>query len=382
MRILHVVQYDLDELKGGIQRYVNDLAYIQSKAGHSVTIFSCAKRKAILHKEQITIKRFSYFEIFRTPISIGMLLASLVEKYDIIHLHIQFPIVAEIIGVLAKIKNKPIVVTYHNEIDLLMNTRLRKISYFIWSRTLLKLLLKISDAIIVTTRNFAATSTNLKYVSKEKIYVIPCGILLNKIAYAQISNTKHTNKITDGNYILYVGRLKPEKGIHLLLEAISMLKKDGIKIQLYIVGEASRKDEIEYKIMLEQIIQSLNINEFVKFFENVSDEMLPNFYFNAKALVLPSLSRLEGFGIVQLEAMAHSTPLIVSNIDGPNSVAKEAAIFVEPNNVKELYVAIKKIINDYNLRGELANNAFKKAREYDWNILYKEIEKVYRKVLR
>lgn len=366
LKILHVVQYDFETLTGGIQKYVKELAEIQSKDGNEVIIFSCSNCNTITYLNNITIQRFRYFEMFRTPISLTMILKFIKTKVDIVHIHAQFPIVGELIALLAKLKGIPVITTYHNEVDLTKIALFSRIAYIIWSKTLLKILLSISNYIIVTTNEFASTSSILSKVDKDKIHFIPCGIFITK--------TEITNE--PKNYLLYVGRIKPEKGIHILLQALALSKQNGLNLYLYIVGEASRIDEIEYKRELDVLIKDLDIQERVKFFGKVSEEQLEHLYKHAIALVLPSISRLEGFGIVQLEAMAHGVPVIVSDISGPKSVSKGASIVVKPNDPYDLYKSILTVI-DKDIRNSLAKSALERVLEYDWNALYKRIKKLY-----
>ncbi|MFN3605558.1 MAG: glycosyltransferase, partial [Leptonema sp. (in: bacteria)] len=99
LNILHIVQYDFYNFKGGIQRYVKELSEIQAFNGHNVTVYSCSKQPTTEEANGVTIKRFNYFEVFRTPISISMILSLLKEeRFDIIHIHAQFPLVAELVS--------------------------------------------------------------------------------------------------------------------------------------------------------------------------------------------------------------------------------------------------------------------------------------------
>ena len=373
LNILHIVQYDFYHFKGGIQRYVKELSKVQASNGHNVVIYSCSKQPTTEEVNGVTIKRFNYFEIFRTPISISMILSLLKERADIIHIHAQFPLVAEFASLIAWLRHIPIVVTYHNEVDLLNMSLLTKLAYKIWSATLLKTMLYLSKIIIVTTKEFALTSpvlSNSKY--KEKIHIIPIGIFIDK----RSNNYNNTNNtISNKNYLLYVGRIKPEKGIHILIEAIYLLKEINIEMNLLIIGEATRYDELKYKAELEKLVSSLKLDKNVIFYGSVSDEELDTYYKNAIALVLPSISRLEGFGIVQLEAMKHGIPIIVSDLPGPRSVSEGISIPVKPHPY-DLSQAILKVLNN-GYREKIRTLSFQKIQEYDWDKISDKIEYLY-----
>jgi rhamnosyl/mannosyltransferase len=360
-------------LKGGIQRYVKDLSELQATKGYNVTIYSCSKTPNKTVVNNVTIKRFNYFEIFRTPIAIGMIISLLRDKFDIIHIHAQFPLVAELISLIAKLKGIPIIITYHNEVNLINESLFARIAYNIWSNTLLKLMLSLSNIIIATTKEFALTSNILNnHKFNKKIKVIPCGILY-KTSDITLTNNNY--------YLLYVGRIKPEKGIHVLIEALYILKKEkNLELDLVIIGEYTRKDELEYKNELEQLSIKLDLLKNIKFTGSVSDDELEAYYNGALALVLPSLNRLEGFGIVQLEALKHGIPIIVSDIEGVRNVAKNISITVKPNNPHDLANSILKIMDPY-IRENIKRLSLEKVKEYDWNNLIEKINELYMDVI-
>jgi len=371
LNILHVVQYDFKTLKGGIQRYVKDLSELQAERGYNVTIYCCSKSTGKEVINGITIKRFNYFDILRTPISLSMIISFLKERFDIIHIHAQFPFVAELIALIAKLKGIPIVITYHNEAELASNSPIIKIVYNIWKNTLLKMMLDLSNLIITTNEEFVMTSRILNKIKyNKKIKTIPCGILYTN------KHIKVSNKYQPRDYLLYVGRIKREKGLHLILEALFILKKRNINLDLIIIGEATRDDELKYKDELENLINKFDLTKNVRFTGYVSDEELDDYYANALALILPSINRLEGFGIVQLEAMKHGIPIIVSDIPGPRSVSKGLSILFNLNDAVSLSNAILKAMDPV-LRENIRHKSFEIIKEYDWTKLIDKIEELY-----
>ena len=377
LNILHIVQYDFETFKGGIQRYVKDLSELQKAKGHNVTVYSCSKTEGKEVVNGVIIKRFNYFEIFRTPISPSMIISLLKEKerFDIIHIHAQFPIIAELTTLIAKLKNIPIVITYHNEAELASNSFFTKIIYNIWKNTLLKMMLDLSNLIITTNEEFTITSRILnKKRYGKKIRIIPCGIV-------HINNhIKISNKYHQRDYLLYVGRIKKEKGLHIILEALSILKKRNIDLDLIIVGEATRDDELKYKNELEDLINRFDLTKNIRFVGSVSDYELNDYYANALALILPSINRLEGFGIVQLEAMRYGIPIIVSDIPGPRNVAKGLSVLFNPNNAVSLSNAILKVMDPI-VRENIRKLSLEIIKEYDWNRLIDKIERLYMDII-
>ncbi|MEM4275773.1 MAG: glycosyltransferase family 4 protein [Candidatus Nitrosocaldus sp.] len=367
MKILHICEYDYYKFIGGIPKYVKELSEIQA-SHNDVTVFSCSKDKSYEVINNVKIKRFSYFELLRVPISLSMCIAFLTIKTDIVHIHHTYPIVGEIISILAKLRGIPIIATIHNEPHLLNNSFATRIAYNIWKYVLVKISFSLSNILIATTKDFADTSDILKDF-KDKLHVIPIGIH---------NNIKKRVYKKDEDYLLFVGRIVPEKGLHILIEALRDIDKNII---LKIVGDYSRSDEISYKKKLDDMIEEYRLHHRVRFLGRVSDAELDLLYDNARALVMPVLTRSDSFGIVQLEAMIHGLPIITSNIAGVREVAYGAAILVEPNNPKALADAIIKIL-DNKVRDELSRITYEVSKRYEWSNIYKEIEYIYAKILK
>jgi glycosyltransferase involved in cell wall biosynthesis len=110
-----------------------------------------------------------------------------------------------------------------------------------------------------------------------------------------------------------------------------------------IVGDGEERDR------LERLTKKLNVHEYVKFTGFIRFEELVKIYAESSVLVLPSITRLENFGIVLLEAIACRTPVIASKIPGVmDLVTNENGLLVEPKSVEGLAEAIISIIHDEN----------------------------------
>lgn len=390
LKILHISEYDYHAFTGGVPRYVKELSELQAEYGHDVCVFSCYNGSG--HSRYITvnnvkIRRFRYFEFLRVPVSLEMCIAFLrmKEKPDIVHIHHTYPIVGEIITILSKLRRIPVVTTVHNEPVLLNNSILNRIAYMLWRNILAKISFGLADAIIVTTRDFAETSDIFRSMT-NKLYEIPIGIDLYRIDtnYSMEIGVIEGSRDRDRSYLLYVGRLVPEKGLHVLIDALKIVKSSSIKsssIMLYVVGPWERDDEVEYKRELDRMIEAYNLHENITFLGRISDDELHRMYGGARALIVPSLTRRDNFGIVQLEAMAHGVPVIVSDLPGLRVVAGDAAIVVRTGSAQELAEAILRIMDD-RVREEMSRKALERIRRYDWHAIYRNIEELYRRMCR
>ena len=104
-------------------------------------------------------------------------------------------------------------------------------------------------------------------------------------------------------------------------------------------------------------------------------EALRIFYDLAKIFVFPSL--YEGFGLPPLEAMAHGTPVVTSNVSSLPEVVGEAAVMVNPVNVFEIMHAMHRVLTDQPLREVLKQRGYEQSQKFTWEEPVKRLLQVY-----
>lgn len=166
--------------------------------------------------------------------------------------------------------------------------------------------------------------------------------------------------------ILHVGHNNLYKNVEGLIKAISLLGKD---IKLVKVGPISRG---QFKLL-----KKLKI-DFVQFLD-LSEEELMQVYNAVDLLVYPSWH--EGFGLSVLEAMASGCPVICSNIGALLEVTSEAAIKIAPDDISSIAKAIKKVLENPQLRQELIGKGFRQAGKFNWEDAACETAEVYKSIL-
>jgi glycosyltransferase involved in cell wall biosynthesis len=162
-----------------------------------------------------------------------------------------------------------------------------------------------------------------------------------------------------GAYIVYVGTLQPRKNLSRLLDAFATLAKQGREVHLVIAG----KKGWLYEPLFAQVRQ-LGLEGLVHFTGYVPQEDLPTLISAARVFVLPSL--YEGFGFPVLEAMACGTPVVCSNVASLPEVAGEAAILVSPHDTTQLVQALSRVLDDAQLRHELAQKGLQQVTRFSW----------------
>lgn len=221
-----------------------------------------------------------------------------------------------------------------------------------WHWMLQHVIQHAAQRIVVPSPSVAEAARQWAGVPAEKIEIIP-----NAVEIAEFSLPRRN---PPGKRVGFIGRLDPIKRIEDLIAAISLLKED---ISLDIFGEGPQRREIE------SLIDRLNLHHPVDLHGAVSGsaEALAGI----DVLVLPS--EAEGFGLVLIEAMAASVPVIGANVPGIRDVIRDRAngLLVPPRDPRALADAIEKVLSDPSLREKLTAGGRASVRErFAWPKVY------------
>src|SRR5579862_5973532 len=180
-------------------------------------------------------------------------------------------------------------------------------------------------------------------------------------------------------FLLYAGRVSPHKNVVRMIEAFSALKTELERDQAYpdlkliIIG-----DDLSGNPDLRRTVVRSGVQNDVRFLGFIPIEVLRIFYDEAKIFVFPSL--YEGFGLPPLEAMAHGTPVVTSNVSSLPEVVGNAAVLVHPENVFEIMRALHRVLLDQPLREKMKERSYKQAARFSWDISVRRMRAVYREV--
>ena len=180
-------------------------------------------------------------------------------------------------------------------------------------------------------------------------------------------------------FLLYAGRVSPHKNVVRMIEAFSALKteleKDQVfpDLKLIIIG-----DDLSGNPDLRRTVIRSGVQNDVRFLGFVPIEVLRIFYDAAKIFVFPSL--YEGFGLPPLEAMAHGTPVVTSNVTSLPEVVGNAAVLVNPENVFEIMRALHRVLLDQPLREKMKQRSSKQVTKFSWEKSVCRIIEAYQNV--
>jgi glycosyltransferase involved in cell wall biosynthesis len=304
--------------------------------------------------------------VFRNPLianpRIYYKVVRLLKGYDIIHFHGPFPLVGDVV----LSSNVRFIFTYHYDIELrdtILNSIARVYSYFLLSKTLRK-----AKIVTASSKYFIEESPYLKSFL-HKVKDLPLGV--------DTSLLSPTFKYDP--QIVFIGRIIPEKGIDVLIKAFELLSRSNSELRLFVIGKPV---DIKYWSYLRQYVWRKNLRGKVIFTGYLPKDKLVGKLTNSSALVLPSLTRLDSFGIVLLEANSLAIPVVSSNIvPGARELVEKArsGISVPPGNHYALAEAIEKVLEnpkEYGVRGREYV-----VRNHDWSVVMEKARQIYRLAL-
>lgn len=208
------------------------------------------------------------------------------------------------------------------------------------------------------------------------IEIIPNGINLNNLR-SKISNLKNKERKT----IITTSRLVLKNGVDILIEAISILKKEGLSgsFQCHILGAGPDEEK------LKDLARILGVQDEVIFLGHIDPEAIYRYLANADIFVRPS--RSEGLGSSFLEAMGVGLPVIGTPVGGipdflkdPSEVGEDRAtgLFAKTEDPKDLADKIRILINDENLAQKIAWNGKNLAlAEYSWDNIANKMRLIF-----
>jgi spore coat protein SA len=197
--------------------------------------------------------------------------------------------------------------------------------------------------------------------------------------YGELAKQEIKNIINfenDKTYLLYVGRLTPEKGVHVLIEAFVQLVQKMPNARLIIAGSSFFEGAAKTAYQQSLIVLAKPANHAILFTGFIAHEKLKYLYSAADLVIFPSIWQ-EPFGLVVLEAMASGTCLVASKVGGVPEVIQDGVngILVEANNPSALTQSLLSILNDAERKSQIEQAARQKIeRTYTWNQLVLKFE--------
>lgn len=220
---------------------------------------------------------------------------------------------------------------------------------------------------IVTISKSSADSIRRRYgVPKEKITVAYLGVE---------SEFRSTGKRYDAPlpYFLFVGALKPGKNVPMMLRTFAdFLKRSKNLYDFLLIGSDYWLDP-----SIPATISSLGLRDRVKVMGFVDDKTLATYYRGAEALL--SVSRIEGFGLPVVEAMACGCPVIGTTQGSHPEVIGNNGLLVDPDDEKSLVEAMKRLTRDRTMRKRMVTRGITRAGSFTWSGFTKTVLEIVKR---
>ena len=271
------------------------------------------------------------------------------------------------------------VVTCHDLINLIKPETFKgRASFPLVSMTLWKWAvqgMRQADHVIAVSSHTKQDTVEHLSISPDKITAIPNAVdkIFHCLPPDQIQAVRRRYQLSAETLcLLNVGSNNARKNISTILNAVAQLVKKAIPIHFWKVGA-------DFTTAQKQFIQSHQLDQYVSYLGKPDEATLIQLYNAADCLMAPSV--YEGFGLTILEAMACGTPVITANVSAMPEVAGDAAILVNPLNVREMVQAVDHLYTHADQRLTLARKGLDRVQQFTWENTAEQVAQVYEKVL-
>ena len=356
--------------EGGIEIVVKELCTRMAKNGYTVTCYnrsghhvSGAEYDKKTEYEGINQKCVPTIEkkgLAAVSSSFFAALYSAFGKYNVVHIHAEGP---AFFSWLPKLLGKRVIVTVHG-----LDWQREKWKSGFGSKFIKqgeKNAVKYADEIIVLSKGVHDYFRN-QYGRETRF--IPNGVNRPEIRKAELITDKFG--LTKDSYILFLGRLVPEKGIRYLIEAFKNVKTEK---KLVIAGGSSDTDSF-----MKELKELAKDDKRIIFTGFVQGQMLEELYSNAYIYTLPS--DLEGMPLSLLEAMSYGNCCLVSDIQECTEVGEDKALIFKKSNVQDLQNKLQEACDRAEKIMELKQQAADYiCKKYNWDDVVEETLKLYKR---
>ncbi len=317
MKILEVLTYYRPWMSG-LTIYVERLSRALVQQGHDVTVLTSQYDDSLPQYDVV-----DGVKVVRIPVALrvskGVIMPSfgpmawkLAQQTDVIHLHLpQFD--APGVATRGRLLGKPVVLTYHCDLQLPEGFFNRMVDKVVWAQN--RLAGALADAVVTYTRDYGTHSPYLKAYLGRKLQIIPPPVELAPCTEADVLAFREQYRLDGHKVIGIAARLATEKGVEVLLNALPhILKKHPEAIVLHAGPYQDIIGEEAYAAKLAPLFEKYKNQYFL--LGNLDGAALTAFYKNLDVLTVTSLNSTESFGLVQIEAMRNGVPVAACALPG------------------------------------------------------------------
>ncbi|MCP4363139.1 MAG: glycosyltransferase family 4 protein [Chloroflexi bacterium] len=349
MKILEVLTY-YRPWTSGLTIYVERLSRALVQQGHDVTVLTSQydpDLPAYDLADGVKVVRVPVmFRVSKGVImpGIGPMAWKLAKRADVIHLHLpQFD--APGIALRGRLMGKPVVLTYHCDLQLPQGTFNHLVDRVVLSMN--QAAGQLADAVVTYTRDYGTHSPYLSQYLGQKLHIIPPPVELAACSDETVRQFAEKHGLHGRPVIGIAARLATEKGVEVLLKALpAILQKHPQAIVLHAGTYQNIIGEEAYAARLAPLFKKYK--KHYRLLGNLDGAEFTSFYKNLDVLTVCSLNSTESFGLVQIEAMRCHVPVAACALPGVRQpVAMTGMGEVTPiGDERALAAAINAILNN------------------------------------
>ena len=371
MRIAMFGHKRIPSREGGIEIVVEELCtrmvengsrvVCYNRAGHHVSgsQYDAGKKKEYKGVRLKTVPTIEKKGLAAVSASFFAALCCAFGSYDVVHIHAEGP---AFFSWIPKVFRKRVIVTVHG-----LDWDREKWKHGFGSKFIRRgerNAVKYADEIIVLSKG---VQEYFKKTYGRDTRFIPNGVNRPECLPAELITEKFG--LSKDSYILFLGRLVPEKGLRYLIKAFKQVKTDK---KLVIAGGASDTDSFA-----QELKELAKDDERILFTGFVQGQMLEELYSNAYLYTLPS--DLEGMPLSLLEAMSYGNCCLVSDIPECADVVEDKALIFKKSDVSDLKDQLQRACDNTSLVKQLKEQAADYiCKKYNWDDVVKQTETLYR----
>ena len=240
-----------------------------------------------------------------------------------------------------------------------------------------------ADRLVANTEGEARELIELYAARPGKVSVVPPGVDLTTFTPGdRAAARRELGLATDGDLLLFVGRIQPLKAPDVLLRAThELIQRDPTRratLTVAVVGGPSGSG-LARPHELEELAASLGIAELVRFVKPVERPVLAQWYRAADLVVVPSYS--ESFGLVAIEAQACGTPVVAADVGGLPTAVGDAGLLVDGHETIQWADATESLLRDPQRRESMARKGLEHAQQFGWAATTDRLLAVYRQAV-
>jgi glycosyltransferase involved in cell wall biosynthesis len=248
--------------------------------------------------------------------------------------------------------------------------------WHVYARTIIPRAIHASAAILTLSEHARGEIVRAYAVPREKVHIVAPGV------GAEFQPDVHAERIAalrakyglGENYLLYVGNTNRRKNLSALIAGFARARQELPDLTFVLAGPRMRSS-----LEVERAVNEFGVAHVVRRLDFIPQQELPGLYASARAFFYAS--KLEGFGIPPVEAMACCTPVISAPNPPMPEVLGDAAFFTPDDSPEALAAGVVRVLTDEALQNTLRARGIERARLFTWENAAQKTLAVYQDVL-